>query len=173
MSREQRRSNVNVNGAGLLGGPAQGLISHAEVLEKETIHHRGSPSEAGGAGCDSLSSSPPVGGQHGGTPQGGNSPRARLLSRGSRSFQLHQWEEGHSTDAREEALLLYEHGQSSDMFTLLLQGRALIRTGTRACWTPRAAPALHLTATCCLEASALRQPCCCGVYAMPLLDSRV
>lgn len=102
----------------------QGLISHAEVLEKET-HHRGSPSEAAG-GIDSLSSSPPVG-SHGahGTPIDSN----RLLSRGSLSYQLNQWEGGHEPDAREDALLLYEHGQACDVFTLLLQGKALIRTG--------------------------------------------
>lgn len=82
----------------------QGLISHAEVIEREpgspvehTAEHNPSPSTNWGQG-NSLS------------------------SRFSRALSL---DEGQVT--------LYERGRASDTFTLILQGKVLIRTGKSHC----------------------------------------
>ena len=45
-------------------------------------------------------------------------------------WECRDWHEGGSKD--EEALTLYEAGQPSDVFSLILQGKAFIRAGVRA-----------------------------------------
>lgn len=124
-SRESFRAEVRHSAHRQLA--LQGLISHAEVLEQE-LNQRGSPTDAGHA-ADSLSSSPP----NGAAPfsrQGSTPSQQHLPSRGSRSLQLLHWDDRKSHDGLEDqGLVLYEHGQLSDVFTLLLQGKACIRTG--------------------------------------------
>ena len=106
---------------------------------------------------DSLSSSPPT----------------AMMSRGSLSLHaLHQWEGGLPDTSNEDGLVLYEHGRTSDAFTLLLQGRALIRTGAGLLmgvllpgWMAEAVPHLKcwLLAGCPLQeakAATIGRRCC-------------
>ena len=82
----------------------QGLISHAEVLEIEALV----PSDRGG----DKSQSPP----------GSRGASLSLTSRLSRQST-------HGSPNSEDQITLYEHGKHTDTFTLILQGKVLIRTG--------------------------------------------
>ena len=87
---------------------AQGLISHAEVIELE-LH-------TGTEGNDESASSPP-------------SSRGHSLSLTSRfSFLTQRSGTGEVASSKDE-VTLYERGQPTDTFTLILQGKVLIRTG--------------------------------------------
>ncbi|KAK9793438.1 hypothetical protein WJX73_001824 [Symbiochloris irregularis] len=107
--------------------PLKGLISHAEVLEKEmgASHppHKGSPTDPRDTGSPFEA--------HALSPA--SSTTGQLLSRRSHSLQHSDF--GNSLglpeppSGQDDALVLYEHGDASDAFTIILQGRALIRTG--------------------------------------------
>ncbi|BDA50022.1 Metal transporter CNNM4 [Coccomyxa sp. Obi] len=98
--------------------PLKGLISHAEIIERHAPE--ATPVDHG------FSSSP-----------------SRLLSSGSLEGTVGEWAaartssrmsldmaaSGSSSDAGEASVVLYTRGEPSDTFTLILQGKALIRTG--------------------------------------------
>ena len=106
--------------------PAQGLISLGEVFELEPSIQPGGDDSDGG----SISDTPP------GSQQGAaGPPTLRTTSMHSHSGALpviHSfgeqglWEPGSPADDHQ---LVYQHGKASDVYTLILQGRVLVRTG--------------------------------------------
>lgn len=103
----------------------QGLIDRAEVVERELPHPQRDLSQ-------SVHSPHPLGAAGNGatvSPAGvGEWVLSRMMSRAVSSSA---WEDGVAEEV--PPLVLYERGEPSDAFTLILQGRVLIRTGMCPC----------------------------------------
>ncbi len=107
----------------------QGLISLGEVLELEPSSQTpGDDSDAG-----SLTDTPPNPQQgSGGLSQGQSLRRSSLHSHSGALPVIHSfgdqalWEPGSPVNDHQ---LVYQHGKTCDVYTLILQGHVLVKTG--------------------------------------------
>lgn len=107
----------------------QGLISLGEVLELEPSNQANGDDSDTGSHSDTPSQS-----QHGmnGLSQAPSLRRSSLHSHSGTLPVIHSfgeeglWEPGSPAD---DHRLVYQHGKPCDVYTLILQGRVLVRTG--------------------------------------------